>query len=71
MLMDNSVFPDTYRDSHEDMLDHHNLNQNGKDFVKILDLIENFPHFGIFCSENEDLDTLQNNSPRCLDRNDA
>ncbi len=54
MLMDNSAFPDTCRDFHEDMLDHHDLNQNGKDFAKILDLIENFPPFGTFCSENED-----------------
>ena len=38
MLMDNSVFPNTCKDSHEDMLDHH-------------DLIENFPHFETFCSE--------------------
>ena len=37
MLMDNSAFPDTCRDSHEDMLDHHALNQNDKDFAKILD----------------------------------
>jgi hypothetical protein len=71
MLMDNSVFPDTCRDSQEDMLDHHDLNQNVKDFVKILDLIENFPPFGTFCSKNEDLDTFQNNSPHCTDRNDA
>ena len=69
MLMDNSVFPNTCRDSHEDMLDHHDLNQNGKDFAKILNLIENIPPFGTFCSENEDLNTLQNNAPRCTDRN--
>ena len=68
MLMDNSAFPDTCRNSHEDMLDHHDLNQNGKDFTKILDLIENFPRFGTFCSENEDLDTLKNNAPCCTDR---
>ena len=35
--MDNNAFPDTCRDSHKDMLDHHDLNQNGKDFAKILD----------------------------------
>jgi hypothetical protein len=58
MLMDNSAFPDTCKDSHKDMLGHHNLIQNGKDFAKILDLIENFPPFGTICSENEDLDTL-------------
>ena len=69
MLIDNSVFPDIYRDSHEDMLDHHDLNQNRKNFAKILDLIENFPTFGTFCSKN--LDTLQNNSPRCPNRNGA
>ena len=67
--MDNSAFPDTYRDSHEDMLDHHDLNQNRKNFAKILDLIENFPTLGTFCSKN--LDTLQNNSPCCPDRNGA
>ena len=71
MLMDNSTFPDTCRDSHENMLDHHDLNQNGKDFAKILDLIENFPPFGIFYSENEDLDTLQNNAPHYIGRNGA
>ena len=71
MLMDNSAFPNSYRGSHEDMLDHHDLNQNGKDFAKILDLIENFPPFGTFCSKNEDLDTLQNNAPCCTGRNDA
>ena len=43
--MNNSAFLDTCRDSHEDMLDHHDLNQDGKDFAKILDLIENFPPF--------------------------
>jgi hypothetical protein len=43
MLMDNSAFPDTCRDSHENMLYQHDLNQNGKDFDKILGLIENFP----------------------------
>jgi hypothetical protein len=59
MLMDNSTFPDTCRDSYEDMLD------------KNLDLIENFPPFGTFCSENEDLDTLLNNAPRCTGRNGA
>jgi hypothetical protein len=67
MLMDNSVF----LDSHENILDHHDLNQNGKDFSKILELIENFPPFGTFCRENEDLDTLQNNAPHCTDRNSA
>ena len=73
MLMNNSAFPNTCRDSHEDMLDYHDLNQNGigKDFAKILDLIENFPFFGTFCSKNEDLDTLQNNAPHCTDRNGA
>ena len=68
--MDNSAFPDTCRDSHENMLDHHDLNQNDKDFAKILDLIENFPPFGTFNSENEDFDTLKNNAPRCTGRND-
>ena len=58
MLMDNSAFPDDCRDSHEDMLDHH-------------DLIENFPPFETFCNENEDLDTLQNNSSHCIDSNGA
>jgi hypothetical protein len=58
MIMDNSVFPETCRNSHKDMLDHH-------------DLIEKFSSFDIFCSETEDLDILQNNSPRCTDRNDA
>jgi hypothetical protein len=71
MLMDNSAFPDTCRDSHENMLYQHDLNQNGKDFDKILGLIENFSPFGTFCNENEDLDTLQNNSPHCIDRNGA
>ena len=69
--MDNNAFPDTCRDSHKDMLDHHDLNQNGKYFAKILDLIENFPPFGTFCCENEDLYTLQNNTPRCTGRNGA
>ena len=59
MFMDNSTFPDTCRDSYEDMLD------------KNLDLIENFPPFGTFCSENEDLDTLLNNAPRCTGCNGA
>ena len=58
MLMDNSAFPDTCRDSHEDILDHHDLNQNSKDFAKILDLIENFPPFETFYNEKEDLDTF-------------
>jgi hypothetical protein len=73
MLMDNSTFLDTCRDSHEDMLDHYDLNQNGigKDFAKNLDLIENFPPFGTFCSENEDFDTLYNNAPCCTDHNGA
>ena len=51
--MDNSVFPDICRDFHD-----LNQNDNCKDFAKILDLIENFPPFGMFCSENKDLDTL-------------
>jgi hypothetical protein len=53
--MNNSAYPDTCRDSNEDILDHHDLNQNGigKDFAKILDLIENFPPFRTFYSENE------------------
>ena len=55
MLMDNSAFPDTCRDSHKNMLDHHVL-------------IENFPPVETFCSKNEDLNTLQNNSPRCIDQ---
>ena len=58
MIMDNSAFPDTCKDSHEDMLDHH-------------DLIKNFPPFETFCNENEDLDNLQNNSPRCIGHNSA
>ena len=58
MHMDNNAFPDTCKDSHENMLDHHVL-------------IENFPPFKTFCSENKDLKTLQNNSPRCTDHNDA
>ena len=56
MLINNSVFPDSYRDSYEDILDHHDLNQNSKDFIKIFYLIDNFPSFGTFCSENEDFD---------------
>jgi hypothetical protein len=56
MFMDNSAFPDTCRDSHKDVFDHH-------------DLIENFPPFETFCSKNENLDTLQNNSPRYTDCN--
>ena len=43
----------------------------GNDFAKILDLIENFHPFGTFCSENEDLDTLLDNSLRCTDHNGA
>jgi hypothetical protein len=53
MLMDNNAFPDICRDSHD-----LNQNDNCKDFAKILDLIENFLPFGMFCSKNEDLDTL-------------
>ena len=56
MFINNSVFPDSCRDSHEDILDHYDLNQNSKDFVKNFDLIDNFPPFGTFCSENEDFD---------------
>ena len=71
MLLDNSAFLDTCRDSQKNMLNYHDLNQNGMDFAKILDLIENFPPSGTFCSKNEDLDTFQNNAPRCTGRNDA
>ena len=59
MLMDNSTFPDTCRNSYKDLLD------------KNLDLIENFLPFGTFYSENEDLDTFLNNAPRCTGRNGA
>ena len=48
--MDNNAFSNTCRDFHEDMLNHHDLNQNciGKDFAKILNLIENFPPLEAF-----------------------
>ena len=48
--MDNNAFSNTCRDFHEDMLNHHDLNQNciGKDFAKILNLIENFPSLEAF-----------------------
>ena len=73
MLMDNSAFPSTCRDFLKDMLDHHDLNQNGtgKDFSKILDFNENFHPFGTFCSKSEDLDTLLDNDPRYTNRNSA
>ena len=73
MLMDNSAFLGTCMDFLDDMLDYHDLNQNGsgRDFAKILDLIEKFHPFGSFCNENKDFDTLFDNYPRCTDRNNT